>query len=116
MPSGYTNQNQPFSDVVNTREKKKSKTARIVVPVVVSVLIISLCVVGYTVIMNVIKNNKFNKGIGEFTGADDSAAVSSVSMDLTKTRIAFTLKTMTELLQSQALTPWITTMILRMKL
>ena len=30
--------------------------------------------------MNVIKNNKFNKGIGEFTGADDSAAVSSVSM------------------------------------
>lgn len=61
MPSGYTNQNQPFSDVVNTREKKKSKTARIVVPVVVSVLIISLCVVGYTVIMNVIKNNKFNK-------------------------------------------------------
>lgn len=25
MPSGYTNQNQPFSDVVNTREKKNQK-------------------------------------------------------------------------------------------
>ena len=89
MPSGYTNQNQPFSDVVNTREKKKSKTARIVVPVVVSVLIISLCVIGYIVIMNVIKNNKFNKGIGEFTGADDSAAVSSVSMDLDENSYCF---------------------------
>lgn len=81
MPSGYTNQNQPFSDVVNTREKKKSKTTLIVVLVIVSVLIISLCVIGYTVITNVIKNNKFNMGTGEFTGADDSAAVSSVSID-----------------------------------
>ena len=59
MPSGYTNQNQPFSDVVNAREKKKSKTTLIVVLVIASVLIISLCVVGYTVIMNVIKNNKW---------------------------------------------------------
>lgn len=81
MPSGYTNQNQPFTDVVNTREKKKSKTTLIVVLVIVSVLIISLCVIGYTVIMNVIKNNKFNMGTGELTGADDSAAVSSVSID-----------------------------------
>jgi len=89
MPSGYTNQNQPFSDVVNTREKKKSKTTLIVVLVIVSVLIISLCVVGYTVIMNVIKNNKFNMGIGEFTGADDSAAVSSVSMDLDENSYCF---------------------------
>lgn len=59
MPSGYTNQNQPFSDVVNTREKKKSKTTLIVVLVIASVLIISLCVIGYTVITNVIKNNKW---------------------------------------------------------
>ena len=89
MPSGYTNQNQPFSDVVNAREKKKSKTTLIVVLVIASVLIISLCVIGYTVIMNVIKNNKFNKGIGEFTGADDSAAVSSVSMDLDENSYCF---------------------------
>ena len=54
MPSGYTNQNQPFSDVVNAREKKKSKTTLIVVLVIASVLIISLCVIGYTVITNVI--------------------------------------------------------------
>ena len=65
MPSGYTNQNQPFSDVVNTREKKKSKTTLIVVLVIVSVLIISFCVIGYIVITNVIKNNKFNMGTGE---------------------------------------------------
>ena len=30
MPSGYTNQNQPFSDVVNAREKKKSKTINLI--------------------------------------------------------------------------------------
>lgn len=81
MPSGYTNQNQPFSDVVNTREKKKSKTTLIVVLAIVSVLIISLCVIGYTVITNAIKNNKFN--------ADDSAAVSSVSMDLDENSYCF---------------------------
>lgn len=89
MPSGYTNQNQPFSDVVNAREKKKSKTTLIVVLVIASVLIISLCVIGYTVITNVIKNNKFNMGTGELTGADDSAAVSSVSMDLDENSYCF---------------------------
>lgn len=35
------------------------------------------------------QNNKFNKGIGEFTGADDSVAVSSVSMDLDENSYCF---------------------------
>lgn len=57
MPNGYTN--PAYANAVNARQKRKSRTALIVILIVVGVIIIGLCGVGYMIFRTAVNSEKY---------------------------------------------------------